>query len=120
VKNREYASQSRSRKKQYVDELEKQLEVARAETEGYKRHNHMLAEENRALKRQLGSIAEAIKKSQHGGMRAGGAGVGGAHIVNGLSSSSGSVGMFANFTMIGAGRQSVVPSKTVSACLMVC
>eukprot|EP00026_Physarum_polycephalum_P008771 Phypoly_transcript_08871.p1 GENE.Phypoly_transcript_08871~~Phypoly_transcript_08871.p1 ORF type:complete len:464 (+),score=87.08 Phypoly_transcript_08871:209-1393(+) len=114
VKNREYASQSRNRKKQYMDDIEKQLEVARAETEGYKRQNQMLIEENKALKRQLGSIAEAIKKSQHAGMRTGG----GAHVVNGLSSSSGSVGMFSNFTMIGAGRQSMVPSKTVSACLL--
>jgi len=116
VKNREYASQSRSRKKQYVDEIEKQLEVARAETEGYKRQNQMLAEENRALKRQLGSIAEAIKKSQHGGMRASGV-THNAHVVNGLSTSSGSVGnMFTNFTMIGGGRQSV--PKTVGACLL--
>jgi transcription factor HY5 len=114
VKNREYASQSRSRKKLYVDELEKQLEVARAETEGYKRQNHLLAEENRALKRQLGSIAEAIKKSQHGGMRTSGT----THVVNGLSTSPASSGMFANFTTIGGGRQSVVPSKTVSACLL--
>lgn len=111
VKNREYASQSRSRKKQYVDELEKQLEQARAETDIYKKHNQMLLEENKILKKQLGHIAETIKKSQHGGnaMRA-----------QNPSLAASTPGMFAQFTTIGGGRQSMLPSKTVSACVFVC
>jgi hypothetical protein len=64
VKNREYASQSRSRKKLFVDELEKQLEQARAETEEVKKQNKALMDENKLLKRQLGCIADTIKKAQ--------------------------------------------------------
>jgi bZIP Maf transcription factor len=109
VKNREYASQSRSRKKQFVDDLEKQLEVARAEAAEYKKQNQVLTEENKLLKRQLGSIAETIKKSQLN--------AGGSAAKSNLSSSSGSVGVFDKFVKIGAGRNSAT-SKGVSACLL--
>jgi len=102
VKNREYASQSRTRKKQYVDEIEKQLDQAKAETDVIRKQNQALMEENKLLKKQLGNIADAIKKSQSGAPN--------------LSSSSGNVGMFAKFATIGGGRNNT--SKTVSACLL--
>jgi bZIP transcription factor len=122
VKNREYASQSRTRKKQYVDELEKHLETARAEAETYKKQNHMLMEENKVLKRQLGHIAEAIKKTQQVGTS--GVGMGGVSVGPvGPAMHHGRPnvvpGMFVNFGTIGGGRHAV-PSKTVSACLLVC
>ncbi len=100
MKNREYASQSRSRKKQYVDELEKKLEISNAEIETLKKHNHTISEENKILKRQLSSIADTIKKSQ-----------------TNLSASSGSVGVFSKFVSIGRANNT---TKTVSACLLVC
>jgi hypothetical protein len=103
VKNREYASQSRNRKKQYVDEIEKQLDQAKAETDAIRKQNQALVEENKLLKKQLGNIADAIKKSQNGTAN--------------LSSSSGNgVGVFAKFATIGGGRNNA--SRTVSACLL--
>lgn len=135
VKNREYASQSRSRKKLYVDELEKQLEQSRAETDAYKKQNQVLIEENKILKKQLGHIAETIKKSQHGG-----GGMRGGYVHHpqpqpqpqpqshyshhsphhSPSLGSSTQGMLAQFTTIGGARHSMVNVKTASACVFVC
>eukprot|EP01111_Echinosteliopsis_oligospora_P010568 TRINITY_DN3324_c0_g1_i1.p1 TRINITY_DN3324_c0_g1~~TRINITY_DN3324_c0_g1_i1.p1 ORF type:complete len:534 (+),score=165.99 TRINITY_DN3324_c0_g1_i1:96-1697(+) len=62
VKNREYASQSRTRRKQHMDDVEKQLEAARYEIDSLKRQNTTLVEENSTLKKQLSSIAATIKR----------------------------------------------------------
>jgi len=111
VKNREYASQSRSRKKLFVDELEKQLEQARAETEEVKKQNKALMDENKLLKRQLGCIADTIKKAQlNNGSNKDSAS---------LSASSGSVGSsLFDKLKVGAGRTPAAATKGVSACLL--
>lgn len=110
MKNREYASQSRSRKKQFVDDLAQQLEAAKAEADEYKKQNQALVEENKILKKQLGSIAETIKKVQQNGAAKTAAA--------NLSASSGSVGVFDKFVKVGAGRASTASGKGVSACLL--
>lgn len=98
IKNREYASQSRSRKKQYVDELEKALEEVRAENTSLKQQVGTLSDENKVLKKQISAIATTIKKSAS------------------LSSSTSGVSTLSKLTTVGAGRSN--NTKTVSACLL--
>eukprot|EP00026_Physarum_polycephalum_P006809 Phypoly_transcript_06861.p1 GENE.Phypoly_transcript_06861~~Phypoly_transcript_06861.p1 ORF type:complete len:286 (+),score=100.26 Phypoly_transcript_06861:752-1609(+) len=118
VKNREYASQSRSRKKQFVDELEKQLEAARAETEEVKKQNKALMDENKLLKRQLGCIAETIKKSQLNAGKEIAASSSGATPTP-LSASSGSIATSVfDKLKIGHGRSVAAASKGFSACVL--
>jgi hypothetical protein len=119
VKNREYASQSRSRKKNFVDELEKQLEAARAEIEEVKKHNKTLQDENKLLKRQLGCIAETIKKSQLNAGKDAAALASSGPSSSPLSASSGSVATSVfDKLKIGAGRSSAAATRGFSACVL--
>jgi hypothetical protein len=100
IKNREYASQSRSRKKLYVDELEKTIENIRAENSSLKQQVTTLSDENKTLKRQILAIATTIKNK------------------SALVSSPGAPSTFTKLTTVGAGRPGN-NVKTVSACLLV-
>jgi len=99
IKNREYASQSRSRKKQYVDELEKTIENIRAENSSLKQQVTTLSDENKTLKRQMLAIATTIKKKS----------------APASISSSGTPNTFTKLTSVGAGSNNV---KTVATCLL--
>jgi hypothetical protein len=63
IKNREYASQSRSRKKVFVDDLQKKFEEIQQENMLLKRQVHVVTEENIMLKKQINAIAASIKRS---------------------------------------------------------
>jgi len=63
IKNREYASQSRSRKKLFVDDLQKKFDVIQQENVVLKRQIHSVTTENILLKKQLEAIATTIKRS---------------------------------------------------------
>jgi len=91
IKNREYASQSRHRKKVFVDDLQKKMEAVQEENTSLKTQVQSLSEENQVLKRKIAAIAESVKKK---------------------SSSS---EFLKKMTTIGR----PTPNKTVSACLLV-
>eukprot|EP01112_Ceratiomyxa_fruticulosa_P010174 TRINITY_DN2682_c0_g2_i1.p1 TRINITY_DN2682_c0_g2~~TRINITY_DN2682_c0_g2_i1.p1 ORF type:complete len:523 (-),score=131.14 TRINITY_DN2682_c0_g2_i1:63-1631(-) len=63
IKNREYASQSRERKKNYHEGLERKLEDQTKEFTAVKIENQSLRAENEMLKRQLAGITATIKAS---------------------------------------------------------
>jgi len=90
IKNREYASQSRNRKKAFVDDLQKKFEGVQEENDALKNQVRALSEENQVLKRKIGAIADSIKKKT-------------------------SSDYLKKFTTIGRPN----PNKTISACLMV-
>jgi len=92
IKNREYASQSRHRKKAFVDDLQKKLEMVQDENSLLKCQVQALSEENHLLKGKIGAIVESIKKKS--------------------TTSS----CMKKLTSIG--RPST-PNKTISACLLV-
>jgi len=92
IKNREYASQSRNRKKAFVDDLQKKIESVQEENALLKSQVQSLSEENQVLKRKISAIAESIKKK--------------------TSSSD----FLKKITTIG---RPASPNKTISACLLV-
>jgi hypothetical protein len=98
IKNREYASQSRSRKKQYVDELEKTIEAVRVENASLKQQVSSLNDENKTLKRQIVAIATKIKKSVP------------------ATPANASGGVFTKLTSVGGRSTNNV--KMISTCLM--
>lgn len=62
IKNREYAASSRMKKKNYVDDVEKQLSDARNESRELRDKVQSLEVENKTLKYQLAQIGAAMKK----------------------------------------------------------
>lgn len=113
VKNREYASQSRSRKKLFVDELEKTIEDLRAENTSLLAQNTSLSaqvtsltEENKGLRRKITTIATTIKKSST------------SHTHSGASTplSGSASGILTRLTTVGGTRQGA--SKTVGVCVL--
>ncbi|KAF2072701.1 hypothetical protein CYY_005981 [Polysphondylium violaceum] len=63
VKNREYASQSRSRRKVYVENIEQKLQKSNTDNNSIKTQLQMMKEENKALKKQLYSITSTFKSN---------------------------------------------------------
>eukprot|EP01113_Clastostelium_recurvatum_P045484 TRINITY_DN781_c0_g1_i2.p1 TRINITY_DN781_c0_g1~~TRINITY_DN781_c0_g1_i2.p1 ORF type:complete len:535 (-),score=189.17 TRINITY_DN781_c0_g1_i2:40-1644(-) len=63
IKNREYASQSRSRKRNHQEAIEKKLETQTSEVTATRMENERLRAENEALKRQLAGITVTIKSN---------------------------------------------------------
>lgn len=62
IKNREYAQSSRSRKREVVDILKKQVDELTAENEEYQKKINQLDTENKELKLQMARIGLAMKK----------------------------------------------------------
>ncbi|EFA78656.1 putative basic-leucine zipper transcription factor [Heterostelium album PN500] len=61
IKNREYASQSRSRRKVYVESIESKLQKTNNECSNIKQQLTEIKEENRELKKQLFSLTQTLK-----------------------------------------------------------
>ncbi|EGC30180.1 hypothetical protein DICPUDRAFT_93022 [Dictyostelium purpureum] len=61
VKNREYASQSRSRRKVYVENIESKLQKTNQDCMSIKTQLNQVKEENKMLKKQLYSIVSTLK-----------------------------------------------------------
>jgi len=64
IKNREYASQSRGRKKVYVDELEKKIADISAENSSLKSQVQCLTDENGKLKKHIAGLGASGKQTQ--------------------------------------------------------
>ncbi|GAM19058.1 hypothetical protein SAMD00019534_022330, partial [Acytostelium subglobosum LB1] len=61
IKNREYASQSRSRKKVYVDTIESKLDKVNQENDNMRDQLDNFKNENRELKKQLFSLTSTLR-----------------------------------------------------------
>eukprot|EP01133_Synstelium_polycarpum_P002643 gene2643-3048_t len=63
IKNREYASQSRSRRKVYVENIEQKLQKNNQETTSIKQQLTNMKEENKILKKQLFTLTQTLKSN---------------------------------------------------------
>ncbi|GAM25027.1 hypothetical protein SAMD00019534_082020 [Acytostelium subglobosum LB1] len=63
IKNREYASQSRSRRKVYVESIESKLQRSANENASIKSQLTTMKDENRELKKQLFTLTQTLKSN---------------------------------------------------------